>query len=727
MLDLHGDVVVRRVLIAALAGVLVAGETTTPGSAQVDWSTAWMVQYRTDHGMAYDTARDRIVVFGGRWNGRSLGDTWEWDGTDWTQMLPSVSPPARTGAVMTYDAARRVVVMFGGRFLPSGEALTDTWEWDGATWMQRFPERRPSLALSLTYDIERSRVVGIFDGPPDGIWEWDGASWTFRAAVGVFVSQPIAYDATRQVCVLAGFDGTQGMRTYVWDGTSLVASVLLPTVFGLMVDDPGHGYVLGLGGVGTWAWDGSQWTNVSAGSVASQNRVIFDPMRGRPVAMGMGKTFEWDGETWVTRLPFPAPPSSGNAGQNLAYDDLRKRVVFAGQGTWEWDGTAWEQKLPPLQPPALAFTAVTYSRPSNRVVLFGGSTSSGRINDTWLWDGASWTLASPTTSPAARYLHALAFDSERDRVVLFGGYADGSTSLGDTWEFDGSTWIQLVPLTNPAARSSHGLAHDSVRRRTVLFGGIALQGRLQDTWEWDGSNWEQRFPANSPSARDWHGMVFDASRARIVLFGGLGNGSTQLNDTWEWDGTDWTQRTTTNSPPPRHALALAYDSARREVICYGGIGSTQDTWHYAPTDPATYTTSQSGCPGSAGIPTLTITSPSGYPWLGETFSVDVTNLAPGSPVAMAAGFSSTQWAGIPLPLALDFIGMFGCQALCSAEFFFPAGSAGPSGTATWSLGPLPNDSAFLGFRLFTQAWIADGVNPAGLIVSDLGEAVVGGK
>ena len=112
---------------------------------------------------------------------------------------------------------------------------------------------------------------------------------------------------------------------------------------------------------------------------------------------------------------------------------------------------------------------------------------------------------------------------------------------------------------------------------------------------------------------------------------------------------------------------------------------------------------------------------------GEPFSILVTHIAPGHGAAMAAGFSNTNWAGIPLPLALNFIGMFGCSALCSAQFFFPLAPADPSGTTTWTLGPIPNDPGFLGFTFFTQAWVADNSNPAGLITSNLGQAVVGGK
>ena len=42
---------------------------------------------RFEMGMAYDAASGQVVLFGG--GGHAwLGDTWTWDGTDWTQRTP---------------------------------------------------------------------------------------------------------------------------------------------------------------------------------------------------------------------------------------------------------------------------------------------------------------------------------------------------------------------------------------------------------------------------------------------------------------------------------------------------------------------------------------------------------------------------------------------------------------------------------------------------------------
>jgi len=79
--------------------------------------------------MVYDEQRQRVVLFGGHDVGRSVADTWEWDGSTWTQHLVGPIPVARLNFGMAYDVARRRVVMHGGEHSPLGSLaeLSDTW------------------------------------------------------------------------------------------------------------------------------------------------------------------------------------------------------------------------------------------------------------------------------------------------------------------------------------------------------------------------------------------------------------------------------------------------------------------------------------------------------------------------------------------------------------------------------------------------------------------------
>ncbi len=67
-------------------------------------------------GSTYDAARSQVELFGGTSNGDALnafGDTWTWDGTDWTQrpagslarLSPPTGPPATVVTIQGWGFA----------------------------------------------------------------------------------------------------------------------------------------------------------------------------------------------------------------------------------------------------------------------------------------------------------------------------------------------------------------------------------------------------------------------------------------------------------------------------------------------------------------------------------------------------------------------------------------------------------------------------------------------
>src|SRR5262249_6309888 len=146
---------------------------------------------RAGHALAFDMLRGRTVLFGGTNLSSALADTWEWEGTRWTRRAPANTPPARRGHALACDLARGRTLLFGGS--SGNSALADTWEWDGANWTQRFPAQSPSARSghALASDIIRNRTV-LFGGWSTvgsnlvmlaDTWEWDGANWLQRAPV----------------------------------------------------------------------------------------------------------------------------------------------------------------------------------------------------------------------------------------------------------------------------------------------------------------------------------------------------------------------------------------------------------------------------------------------------------------------------------------------------------------------------------------------------------------
>jgi len=139
--------------------------------------------------MVYDKARQRVLLFGGEGiQFRNLNDTWSWTGTTWEQLNTAqgaVTPPTRANASMAYDDARQQVVLHDG-LQGSGDAA-DTWIWDGSTWRQvntgpgALTPRQRRFA-SMAYDAARQRTVlfggSIVGGVAADTWLWDGTGWS---------------------------------------------------------------------------------------------------------------------------------------------------------------------------------------------------------------------------------------------------------------------------------------------------------------------------------------------------------------------------------------------------------------------------------------------------------------------------------------------------------------------------------------------------------------------
>jgi hypothetical protein len=166
--------------------------------------------------MAYDAARDRVVLYGGETAGNStLNDTWEWNGTLWENKAPAHAPPRRVSAAMAYDGRRRRTVLFGGATAAYGHVFYgDTWEWDGTDWVDVSPATGPTprKGATLAYDATRGTTIlfaGEADDTLDDTWEWDGANWRQLHDLVIppaRTRQVMVYDAAHsQLLMLGGY------------------------------------------------------------------------------------------------------------------------------------------------------------------------------------------------------------------------------------------------------------------------------------------------------------------------------------------------------------------------------------------------------------------------------------------------------------------------------------------------------------------------------------------
>ncbi len=173
--------------------------------------------------LAFDSKRDVVLTFGGQFDnaGTMLSrETWEYDGTMWSQQFPVNAPPARRYHKMSYDADRDVVVLFGGQ--DDNGLLNETWEYDRVSdsWLQRNTHVGAMVPLArkshgMAYDSVRKVTVMYAGSRPQflgDIWEWDGQDWMLRGPILDAITvgdlarhKPVvAYDSARQRTVMIG-------------------------------------------------------------------------------------------------------------------------------------------------------------------------------------------------------------------------------------------------------------------------------------------------------------------------------------------------------------------------------------------------------------------------------------------------------------------------------------------------------------------------------------------
>ena len=176
---------------------------------------------------AYDLSQQRVVLFGGRnfSGGTTFSETWETTGALWFRQLPpggTAVPPARYNHAMAYHTARDETVMFGGQVNDDR-----TWEFNGERWLDVSPALSPSIRSrhAMAYDSDREEVIlyggnegasGVGD-QLDDVWAWDG-QWrriTPRDGPAPLAREQhdLVYDSARQTFVLFGGEADLGNLT----------------------------------------------------------------------------------------------------------------------------------------------------------------------------------------------------------------------------------------------------------------------------------------------------------------------------------------------------------------------------------------------------------------------------------------------------------------------------------------------------------------------------------
>jgi hypothetical protein len=318
---------------AAIGGVAL---TLLSSSLSAQWNQATPAtspSARAGSGMTYDTNLGAMLLFGGGGGFSTYNETWSFDGTTWTQLTPAASPSGTLGTELVHDVVRGVTVMYGSLNTSpfGGPSVDETWEFDGTTWTQVFPTTTPGGLgnYGACYDIVRNRTV-IYGGTANswfptaegGTWEFDGTNWSLISTVGTpgLLERPaMCYDiALGKAVLFGGIDPNLGGNdtTWLYDGTNWTAATIAGAspagrTGAKMAYDSVRGVCVMTGGLDlvqyqpmleTWEFDGTTWTQITGGTTGRYNDAFaFLPTVRQVVQFGGldPTTYSELGDTWL--------------------------------------------------------------------------------------------------------------------------------------------------------------------------------------------------------------------------------------------------------------------------------------------------------------------------------------------------------------------------------------------------------------------------------------------
>jgi len=293
----------------------------------------------------------------------------------------------------------------------------------------------------------------------------------------------------------------------------------------------------------------------------------------------------------------------------------------------------WTQLFPAGSPVEREAHSAVYDEAHNRMIIFGGRSLSGSLNDAWILSNAdglggspSWIPLTPGIGPSPRAFHSAVYDSANNRMIVFGG----EPSSNDVWvlsnanglEVTPAAWTQLSPTGAIPKRLGHSAVYDTANNKMIIFGGEMSLGVfsaiLDDIWVLSNANglggtptWTKLSPAGAIVGREMHSAIYDAAHNRMVVFGGYTANLVLSNDVWVLSNANglggtpaWTQLSPTGAISSRNSHSAVYDTSTNRMTVFGGIANfmfVNDVWVL------------SNANGLGGAPAWTQLTPTGGP------------------------------------------------------------------------------------------------------------------
>jgi hypothetical protein len=405
-----------------------------------------------------------------------------------------------------------------------------------------------------------------------------------------------------------------------------------------LIWDPSIHSALLFGGLGlndTWAFNGSNWTQLSPASSPpaevggrAYTALVYDATSKSEILFGpdlSSETWVYSNGSWTEQYPGGGVPAAGSV-ITFAGDPHGGYIVGVGVSVcgryacskdWAYKSGSWSQLSSPTVPWVNSFSSMTYDENASQVLLVGASsTQSGTYNETWVFQAGNWTQLHPRVNPPGG--GSLAFDSTTGQDVLYdavtsylfsngnwtpirhspsprGGAetrlindpARGGVSVLATngiWTYANGTWS--LEYGNPnvpwslSARSPADaavgriLVYDSALHAPVTVGRIGYKFRNTEVWALINGSWRE-LSSGAPDRQGFGAGAYVPSTGCIVLFGGGGYRFQVSNQTWFFCNGKWSQQVWSNCsafPQPMYGMSMAYDPALGRVVMFGGYG-----------------------------------------------------------------------------------------------------------------------------------------------------------
>jgi len=530
-------------------------------------------------GGAYDPSTNSLIVFGG--SDCSTGyfnDVWVLSNANgevgtpaWTQLATTGTPPAaRESVSIVYDSVNNILMMYGGD--AGGSPFGDVWILSNAngnggtpTWTQLSPTGTPPMARtgqSATYDAVNNRMT-VFGGIISGITLTDSWVLTFANGIGgtpAWSQIPTQGTAPSLAYHSAVYDSKLD-NLYVFAGKSSADK--------LNTND--HAFTLqGANGIST---KGFKWF-LGGPPVRYSHASFYDSVTGGLFVF------------------------AGAHSGTLLFNDYWKASNVTSSSN-----LTWTQLLPKGTKPSSRFGHTgLYDSTSNRLMVFGGGTSSTCFNDYHVLQNANtqggtmtWVTVTPTgTLPGVRMRQASVYDASTNTLIIFGGFNCKSTYYNDVWTLSNANdltaipkWTQLPTTgTKPSVRQNSSAIYDPSTNSLIIYAGDKGGTPTGDIWILSNANgnggsptWTQLTPSNSgPVARSSHTATYDVVNNLMTIYAGF-DGTNILSDTWVLSGANGQTGTATWTQLPsgqvRRYHSSIYDPASNQMVTFGGATGTK--------------------------------------------------------------------------------------------------------------------------------------------------------